>query len=86
MSNETRSESFVASLWLEQGNNGDPTWRGHIRHVQSEEERYFEDLSALSEFLTRITGVSGIPIIKGHSSTRPNRDKDKNEGGAKAQR
>lgn len=52
-------ESFIARIWLERGSNGDSIWRGHVRHVQGEEEAYFQDLGAMSEFLERVSGVSG---------------------------
>ncbi len=52
-------ESFVARIWLEQDDNGDATWRGHIRHVQGEEEEYFQGLKEMREFLGRVSGVSG---------------------------
>ena len=35
-------------------------WRGHVRHVQGEEETYFQDLRAMSEFLERVSGVSWL--------------------------
>lgn len=56
---QIRKESFVSRIWLEHGDKGDPKWRGHIRHVQSEEEAYFQDLMEMREFLGRISGVSG---------------------------
>lgn len=52
-------ESFVARIWLEPGDNGDVTWRGHIRHVQGSEEEYFQDLMKMREFLARVSGVAG---------------------------
>jgi hypothetical protein len=52
-------ESFVARFWLERGPNGDPKWRGHIRHVQGDEETYFEDLAEVCQFLERVSGISG---------------------------
>ena len=52
-------ESFIARIWLERGPGGDPVWRGYVRHVQGEEETYFQDLGAMSEFLERVSGVSG---------------------------
>ncbi|MCK5090107.1 MAG: hypothetical protein KAQ88_09010 [Hyphomicrobiaceae bacterium] len=51
-------ESFIARIWLERGSGGDSVWRGHVRHVQGEEETYFQDLRAMSEFLERVSGVS----------------------------
>ncbi len=52
-------ESFIARIWLERGPSGNPLWRGHVRHVQSKEETYFQDLGEMSEFLERVSGVSG---------------------------
>ncbi len=54
------AQSFVARIWLERGSNGNPIWRGHIKHVQGQEEAYFQDLGGISEFLKRVTGVPGI--------------------------
>jgi hypothetical protein len=51
--------SFVARIWLEAGTNGDPIWRGHVRHVKSDEEAYFQNFGALNEFLERVSGVTG---------------------------
>ncbi len=53
------SVSFVARIWLEAGTNGDPIWRGHVRHVQSNDETYFQDLKTLNEFLALVSGVTG---------------------------
>lgn len=50
-------ESFVARIWLENHSNGDPLWRGHIRHIQSGEERHFGSLGEMREFVERLTGV-----------------------------
>ena len=52
-------ESYVARIWLEQGVNSDPLWRGHIRHVQGEESLYFRDFMEVSEFMERVSGVPG---------------------------
>ena len=48
--------SFVGRIWLE-GSNESAIWRGHLRHVQGEEECYFQSVSAMKEFLERISGV-----------------------------
>ena len=52
-------DSFVARIWLERGSNGEPVWRGHVRHVQGEQETYFQHLGGMNEFLERISGVPG---------------------------
>ena len=62
MVGEHSKESFVARIWLEDGDNGDKTWRGHIRHVQGEEEEYFQDLMEIREFLGRVSGMTGPPL------------------------
>jgi hypothetical protein len=62
MASDRCKYSFVARIWLEPVNNGDTTWRGHIRHVQSEEEKYFQNLMEMREFLGRVSGVKGPPL------------------------
>ena len=52
-------ESFVARIWLEHGKDGDPVWRGHIRHVQNGREAYFQDLGEMREFLEQVSDVPG---------------------------
>jgi len=59
------SGSFVARIWLEGVSDDNPTWRGHIQHVQGEEECHFQDLSEMKEFLERISGVPLSPNDKG---------------------
>jgi len=56
-----KRESFVARIWLEGSSGQIQSWRGHVRHVQGEEECYFQSLSTMREFLER---VSGVPIPK----------------------
>jgi hypothetical protein len=55
-------DSFVARIWLEHGNNGDTTWRGHIRHVQGDAEEYFQNLMEMREFLSQVSGINGPPL------------------------
>jgi len=59
------SGSFVARIWVEGVSDHNPTWRGHVQHVQGEEECYFQDLSELKEFLERISGIPLSPDYKG---------------------
>ena len=49
--------SFVARFWLEGDRDDDATWRGHIQHVQGEEQSYFQSFEEMKEFLERIGGV-----------------------------
>jgi hypothetical protein len=62
MHEEQITQSFVARIWLEHGDNGDIRWRGHIRHVQGEEESYFRNLSEMRDFLGCVSGVAGLPL------------------------
>ena len=62
MTKQQHPDSFVARIWLERGSNGNPIWRGHIKHVQGQEEAYFQDLGGISEFLKRVTGVPGLGL------------------------
>ncbi len=59
---EYSKDSFVARIWLEHGDQGATTWRGHIRHVQGEEEEYFQDLMEMRAFLGRVSGTKGPPL------------------------
>jgi hypothetical protein len=59
MIGEHSKESFVARIWLEHGDSGDTTWRGHIRHVQGKEEAYFQNLMEMREFLAQVSGMTG---------------------------
>lgn len=62
MAEEHMKSSFVARIWLETGKSGDTTWRGHIRHVQGNEEEYFQNLMEMREFLGQVSGVAGPPL------------------------
>jgi len=76
MAGEHSKDSFVARIWLEHGDSGDTTWRGHIRHVQGEEEEYFQDLMEMRGFLSRVSGVPGPPL-----TAQPLKDVTKSESG-----
>lgn len=59
MEKEHVLHSFVVRLWLEQCDDGQAVWRGHIRHVQNDRETYIRDLDEMCEFLEDISGVPG---------------------------
>ena len=64
MTRKRVKDSFVARMWLESGNQESgiqegTSWRGHIRHVQSNEARYFQTLIEMNEFMSQLTGVKG---------------------------
>ncbi len=71
---EHSKDSFVARLWVEDGDNGGTTWRGHILHVQGDEQQYFQDLLELRDFLSRVSGIQGPPL-----TTKPFKDTTKSE-------
>jgi hypothetical protein len=53
--------SFVTKIWLEPTSGPEPRWRGHIRHVQSGRDRYFEELEAMIRFIEETSGLR-IPL------------------------
>ncbi len=50
--------SFVARIWLEGASADGLKWRGHVQHVQGDEECYFQSISTMRKFLERVSGVS----------------------------
>lgn len=76
----TWAASFVARIWLESEPNGDPKWRGHVQHVQSDLSGFFDDLHTLKAFVERVSGIAGPalrlrqrPIGRPRSRARPER-------------
>lgn len=55
----TELPTFVARLWLEHGADRTVTWRGRVKHVQSDREAYFRSFRQLGDFLSEISGVPG---------------------------
>ena len=79
MSGNQILQSFIARIWLERGSTEKAQWRGHVRHVQGEEETYFKNLEAMNKFLERVSGVSG----PGSVSDAPNRSGNSDPGADK---
>jgi hypothetical protein len=48
---EIPTHSFVVRIWAEETDLGRPGWRGHIIHVLGNEDRYFDELQAIPEFI-----------------------------------
>ena len=57
-------QSFVARIWLERTDDEDPRWRGHIQHIQGQEETYFQDLAEMSDFMEQFSGITGSGNIE----------------------
>lgn len=55
-------QSFVARIWLERTDEEEPKWRGHIQHIQGNEDTYFRDLTEMSDFIQQVSGFSGLEI------------------------
>lgn len=53
-------QSFVARIWLERTDDEDPRWRGHIQHIQGQEETYFQDLAEMSDFMEQFSEIAGV--------------------------
>lgn len=60
--NSPRSDSFVARLWLEDAPGRKPVWRGHVRHVQGSEEKYFKSLVEMQVFVEEVSGIA-VPTV-----------------------
>ncbi len=58
------AQSFVARIWLERGSNGEPVWRGHVRHIQSSEQSYFQELGVMCDFIGQVSGEPCRPFSK----------------------
>lgn len=68
---ELTGYSSAGVMWLESGNpesgiQGGTSWRGYVRHVQSDEARYFQTLIEMSDFMGQLTGVKG-PMLSRQS-------------------
>ena len=59
-------QSFVARIWLEGSTDEDLKWRGHIQYIQGPEGIYFQDLTEMSEFLEKVSGVPSLGFA-GHA-------------------
>lgn len=61
-----RTQAFIIRLWYEAREiEGMPVeWRGMIRHVMSNEQRYFKDLWAVIEFLQSYLEASGVNLTR----------------------
>lgn len=66
MATAGKAVSFVASIWLESEPNGDARWRGHVKHVQSGRDGFFDDLGALGAFVEGVSGLSGSALRARH--------------------
>jgi len=58
MSRQPRRTAFVVRVWLEEGPEGTPVWRGYLREVRSQEGAYFQSLQELAHLLEERTGVA----------------------------
>jgi hypothetical protein len=62
MATASKAVSFVARIWLESGPNGDARWRGHVKHVQSGRDGFFDDLRALRTFVEGVSGIAAATL------------------------
>jgi hypothetical protein len=50
----TQEEVFTITFWQEKLSNEEAEWRGKIRHIRTDQARYFRDWSNIVGFVTRI--------------------------------
>lgn len=49
---ETRRHSFIVRIWVEEfRGDGSTQWRGHITHVLSGRQSYFDCVDTMTEFI-----------------------------------
>ena len=56
----------MARIWLEGEPDEELIWRGHVRHVQGSQEKYFKNLGELEGFLE---SVAGTPLSSASSAS-----------------
>jgi len=59
---EVPTHSFVVRIWHEEVGAGRPGWRGHITHVVGNEDRYFDDLETIPEFIRPFLVKMGVRV------------------------
>lgn len=66
---ETRIVSFVVRFVQQEDEHNRPVWRGLIRHVQSREERHFQQLPDALQFIGRYVDLAGMDFPQDPLST-----------------
>lgn len=59
---ELSTQSFVVRIWAEKINHGPPGWRGHIIHVRGNEDRYFDELDSIADFIRPFLSKMGVRV------------------------
>ena len=59
---DAASQSFVVRIWPEEVGRDQPGWRGHIIHVRGNEDRYFQELEAIPEFMRPFLVRMGVRV------------------------
>jgi hypothetical protein len=61
---EENTHSFVVKVWVEepQPDVRRPLWRGHITHVMSNQQRYFQSLDDVNDFIAGYLRQSGVKL------------------------
>ncbi len=54
------AKSFIVRIWIESSSEDerDPTWRGVIEHVGSDERQHFHNLNSVTQFISEKTGLA----------------------------
>ena len=77
MDDPKQAVSFIVRIWLEPS-QAENRWRGHIRHVQSGQDSYFQDLRRMREFMETIVGQP----FPGSRPEEDQRSRERSGGGA----
>jgi hypothetical protein len=56
--------SFVIRIWIEEPGDelSNALWRGHITHVLSGKQRYFQELDAIATFISHYLAEMGANV------------------------
>lgn len=63
-SHEADISSFVIRIWIEEpgDESSGATWRGHITHVLSGNQHYFQELNAIATIMTPYLQAKGVHV------------------------
>ena len=63
-------QQFLVELWREPSGDGTASpWRGIVKHVAHDEERYVANLSDVTAFIARCIGAPSPPSLHSEGTT-----------------
>jgi hypothetical protein len=59
------SATFIVRLWLEDGEEAERAWRGHVEHIQSGEKEYVREMMQVTRFMEKHFGEEASEARQG---------------------